>query len=708
MTTATPAAHAQRRPNHLAREKSPYLLQHLYNPVDWYPWGDEAFGLARRENRPIFLSIGYSTCHWCHVMERESFENDSVADLLNRWFVAIKVDREERPDVDRLYMTAAQAMGLGGGWPLNMFLTPALEPFFGGTYFPPDSGFGRPGLKQVLAGVHEAWLTRRPEIERQGRAVIAALDSLSGRGEAPAGRAALLAEAAASLERAADHERGGIGSAPKFPSTVNLAFLLRWWRHDPGGRQPALEIVTGQLDAMRAGGIHDQLGGGFHRYATDRAWQVPHFEKMLYDQAQLAWSYLEGFQVTGRPEYAAAARDIFTYVARDLSAPEGGFYSAEDADSEGEEGRFYVWTPAEVAAALGGEDAALFDYRYGVTPEGNFEHGTTILHEAHSVAETARHAGVPEATVLERLEHARAVLLEARARRVRPHRDDKVLAAWNGLMISAYARGARVLGDPALAARAVRAAEFVWTHLHDPASGALARRWRDGEAAGAGQLDDYADVALGLIDLYGATQDPRWLERAVQITGAAITRFHDPKQGGFWESPEGDPSVRVRMKDGFDGAEIAGNSIAALDVLMLGRLLDRREWLAIAEQTFDYYASRLAGGPAAMPQMLAAMDAAASPVRHVVIAGDPAAADTRELVAAFDRRFLPDDLLLVVSPASRPALERLAPFAAGLTPRDGRATAYVCVDYACRLPTTDPAAFAARLDETHSNPGSPP
>jgi uncharacterized protein YyaL (SSP411 family) len=350
----------------------------------------------------------------------------------------------------------------------------------------------------------------------------------------------------------------------------------------------------------------------------------------------------------------------------------------------------------------------MFDYHYGVSPEGNFEHGTTILHEAHTVAETARRFGVTEAAAVQRLDRARATLLEARARRVRPHRDDKVLTAWNGLMISAYARGARVLGDPALAERASRAAEFVWSRLHDQASGALSRRWRDGEAAGAGQLDDYAYYALGLVDLYGATQDPRWLERAVRITEEAIARFYDPGQGGFWESPADDPSVRVRMKDGFDGAEIAGNSIAALDVLMLGRLLDRREWLAIAEHTFDYYVSRLAGGPAAMPQMLAAMDAAASPVRHVVIAGDPAAPDTRELRAAFDRRFLPDDLLLVVSPASRPALEKLAPFAATLAPREGRATAYVCVDYACRLPTTDPAVFAARLDETHSNSGSPP
>ena len=694
------AAEGHRRPNHLAREKSPYLLQHLYNPVDWYPWGDAAFEKARREGKPIFLSIGYSTCHWCHVMERESFENDSLAGLLNLWYVAIKVDREERPDVDRLYMTAAQAMGLGGGWPLNMFLTPALKPFFGGTYFPPDSASGRPGLKQVLEGIHRAWSDRRAEIEGQSDRVIAALDSLSAPDEGSADLAALTEQAAEAFARTADREHGGFGGAPKFPSTVNLSFLLRRWRHDPPARGEALALVTRQLDAMRAGGIHDQIGGGFHRYATDQTWLVPHFEKMLYDQAQLAWSYLEGYQVTGKPEYAATARGIFAYVARDLTAPEGAFDSAEDADSEGEEGRFYVWTPREIEAVLPAPDAAWFQYRYGVTPEGNFEHGTSILHEAHSIEETARHFGAERDAVARQLERACASLLEVRARRVRPHRDDKVLTAWNGLMISAFARGARVLGDPDLAQRAARAAEFVWARLHDDRTGALERRWRDGEAAGAGQLDDYAYYALGLVDLYGATHDPRWLERAVRVTEAQIERFYDPKDGGFWESPANDPALRVRMKDGFDGAEMAGNSIAALNLLTLGRLLDRRDWLDKAGWTLDYYARRLAGGPTAMPQMLVAMDAARSTARHIVIVGDARAPDTRALEAEFDRRFLPYDLLLLADARTRPLLATIAPFAAGLAPQGGRATAYVCVDHACRLPTPDPKAFAAQLDES--------
>ncbi len=634
-------------------------------------------------------------------MERESFENEAVAEPLNRWFVAIKVDREERPDVDRLYMTAAQAMGLGGGWPLNLFLTPALEPFYGGTYFPPDSALGRPGLKQVLASVHQAWSEHRAEIEQQGHAVIAALDSLSAPGAAGTERAALLDQAAAYFARAADRAHGGFGGAPKFPSTVNLAFLLRRWARDRSGNAAALELVTRQLDAMQAGGIHDHLGGGFHRYATDARWQVPHFEKMLYDQAQLAWCYLEGYQATGRPDYAATARGIFAYVARDLTGPDGAFDSAEDADSEGEEGRFYVWTPAQIEAVLPGPEAGWFEHRYGVTADGNFEHGSSILHDATSLEETARHAGADPAVVGAALERARATLLATRARRVRPHRDDKVLTAWNGLMISAFARGARVLGDPELAARGARAAEFVWTRLRDAKSGALTRRWRDGEAAGAGQLDDYAYYALGLLDLYGATHDPKWLERAVRVTEAQIERFYDARDGGFWESPAHDPSVRVRMKDGFDGAEMAGNSIAALNLIVLGRLLDRRDWLARAERTLDYYARRLEGGPAAMPQMLVAMEAARSPSRHVVITAEQEDAGTRALIAEFDRRFLPDDLLLLADRDTRPGLAALAPFAAALGTRGGRATAYVCVDYACRLPVTDPAAFAFQLDPPH-------
>jgi uncharacterized protein YyaL (SSP411 family) len=426
---------------------------------------------------------------------------------------------------------------------------------------------------------------------------------------------------------------------------------------------------------------------------------VPHFEKMLYDQAQIAWSYLEASQITGRTEYATVARGIFTYVARDLDSPSGGFDSAEDADSEGEEGRFYVWTAAQITAVLEPDEARVFCHAYGVTPGGNFEHGTTILSRVHSTEDTAKKFDLSIADVEAQLARACGKLLDVRAQRVRPHRDDKVLAAWNGLMISAFARGGRILGDDTLTARAVRAAEFAWTALRDPATGTLRRRWREGDVAAAGQLDDYAYLALGYLDLHQATQVSGWLERAVMLTEAQIQRFWDEAQGAFFESPEGDPTIKVRMKDGFDGAEMAGNSIAAWNLQVLGSLLDRREWLDKAARTFDYYARRLAPAPMAMPQMLVAMDAAQTPPRHVVIAGDPAAEDTRALIAEFNRRFLPHDLLLVVSDGTRGAVAKLAPFAAKLAMQGGRATAYVCTNYACQAPVTGPTAFAALLDQ---------
>jgi hypothetical protein len=731
-----PPSPSLRGPNRLIREKSPYLLQHARNPVDWFPWGEEAFARARAEGTPILLSIGYSTCHWCHVMERESFEDDSVAELLNRRFVAIKVDREERPDVDRLYMLAAQVMGLGGGWPLNLFLTPGLEPFYAGTYFPPEPRYGRPSFKQVLESVHQTWTEQRGRIEEGGRQVLAALASLDApaRDTAPgdgtpgsplpvARGEELFEEAFRHLEQTHDAREGGFGSAPKFPSVANLDFLLRYWSRDPERHRAALEMVLRQLDAMRAGGIHDHLGGGFHRYSTDAHWLVPHFEKMLYDQAQLASIYLDAFLIAQRPEYAETARGVLGYVMRDLTAGlpagrglegSGAFCSAEDADSEGEEGTFYVWTPAETAALLDAEDARLFDFAYGVTPRGNFERDATILSLAHTSAEAARRFGLAETEVERRLAAARARLLETRGRRVRPQRDDKVITAWNGLVISALARGARVLDEPALAARAAGAAEFIWTELRGTGRSAeesgrgsngagpvaLARRWREGEAAGTGQLADYADFALGLVELYQATHDPLWLERAVQVTEAMVERFFDAEHGGFFESPAGDPSIKVRMKDGFDGAEIAGNSVAAYVVQSLGALLGRRDWLENAERTFGYYASRLAGNGVAMPRMLVAMDLAAEPPRHVVVAGEPGAEDTRALVREFDCRFLPRDLLLVVDGGewSR-RLANLVPFAASLSPVGGRATAYVCLDYACRLPVTDAREFAAQLEE---------
>ena len=699
------AANEKRKPNRLIHEKSPYLLQHAYNPVDWYAWGEEAFARARREDKPIFLSIGYSTCHWCHVMERESFENDEVAAALNQYFVCIKVDREERPDVDRIYMTAMQAMGMGGGWPLNVFLTPELHPFFGGTYFPPGAKFsgaaggGRAGLLEIAPQVHEAWATQRAAVEESGRRVIDALDSLRTPEGGSTDRLALFDSCATSLAASADSEHGGFGNAPKFPSIVNLDFLMRYWARDPTGHAGAREMALRQLEAMAAGGIHDQLGGGFHRYSTDREWLAPHFEKMLYDQAQIAWAYLEAYQTTGRAEFAETARDVFAYVKRDLTSPEGAFWSAEDADSEGEEGKFYVWTPRELEAVLGKDDAALAGDWFDVTPHGNFEHGTSILRRVRALDDFAARHHLAPAEAGARIERARAALLEARSKRIRPYRDDKVIAAWNGLMISALARGARALDDPSLAEAAARAGEFAWTRLYDAKHGEMKRRWREGEAAGAGQLDDYASIAFGYSDLYQATLDPKWLERAASVTEAMIARFYDEKDGAFFESPAGDPSIAVRMKDDFDGAEIAGNSIAAYVTQQLAVLLDRPDWREKAHRTFDYYARRLGGHAVAMPRMLVAMDLEQAVPRHIVIAGDPAAADTRAMVREFNRRFLPHDQILLVAPGeSAKHLAKLVPFTASLASKDGKATAYVCVNYACQLPVTDASAFAAQLD----------
>ncbi|NOT34287.1 MAG: thioredoxin domain-containing protein [Candidatus Eisenbacteria bacterium] len=697
--------------NRLAREKSPYLLQHAHNPVDWYAWGDEAFERARREDKPIFLSVGYSTCHWCHVMERESFEDEAVAALINRYFVPIKLDREERPDVDRIYMTAMQATGMGGGWPLNVFLTPTLEPFFGGTYFPPRSMPGRIGMMELLPRVHEAWGSERAKIEETGARILAGIAALDEATPSESGSEALFEQAFDALSRFADLEHGGFGEHPKFPSPSNLNFLMRdAWRRaraEPHARAATaaapdaapLAMVTRQLDAMAAGGIHDAIGGGFHRYSTDREWLTPHFEKMLYDQAQLASAYLEASQLTGTARYAEVARGIFEYVARDLLAPEGGFLSAEDADSEGEEGRFYVWRPAELEAELGREDARLFAHRYGVTERGNFEHGTSILHEARPIESTAQEFGLAPDEARARLASAVSRLLAARSRRVRPHRDDKVIASWNGMMISAFARGARVLDDASLAARAERAAEFVWNELCHGGERELSRRWRDGESAGPGQLDDHANLALAFVDLNEATQEVRWLERAVAITERMVARHWDAEHAGFFEAAAGDASIRVRLKEGFDGAEMAGNSVALRVLETLARLTGRTEWSTMARLTAAYFRGRLADGAAAMPQMLVALEELESPPRHVVIAGDPVHADTRALIAEHARRYLPHDRLLVTgSAAAHERLAVVAPFTASLVAREGRATAYVCENFVCQMPIQDPRAFAAQLD----------
>src|SRR5437660_3128740 len=628
--------------NRLAREKSPYLLQHAHNPVDWYPWGEEAFAKARQENKPIFLSVGYSTCHWCHVMAHESFENEEVAATMNHEFVNIKVDREERPDVDRVYMTFVQATTGGGGWPMSVWLTPDLKPFVGGTYFPPEDRYGQPGFKKVLERIAAAWKQDHEKIAAQGARIVDALRESQTAQPASAEKidAKILSAAYEQFSRSFDARDGGFGSAPKFPRPVTLNFLSRFYARDPtsDSGKHALEMDLFTLRKMAAGGMHDHVGGGFHRYSVDRYWHVPHFEKMLYDQAQLAVAYLDAFQITQNRQFASVARDILDYVARDMTSNEGGFFSAEDADSlfehgkpEHGEGAFYIWTKNEIDTALGNA-AEIFDFHYGVQSHGNAPEGSdpqdefrgkNILIQQHTVAETAQHFRKPEDAVRDLLRQSRGKLFAIRNKRPRPHLDDKIIAAWNGLMISAYARGARVLDEPRYLEIGARAANVIRKLLWDASRRILYRNYREGRSDIEGFADDYAFVIQGLLDLYEASFDIEWLKLAVELQETQDRLFFDEKQGGYFSTSGKDKSVFLRMKDDNDGAEPAASSVAALNLLRLSQFRDDPAAAGAerARETIDAFAATLSHFPSAMPQMLVAIDYSLSKPRQIVIAG---------------------------------------------------------------------------------------
>ncbi|HUI63304.1 MAG TPA: thioredoxin domain-containing protein, partial [Bacteroidota bacterium] len=606
------------KPNRLIREKSPYLLQHAYNPVDWYPWGEEAFDRARAEDKPIFLSIGYSTCHWCHVMERESFENDSTASILNAYFICIKVDREERPDVDRVYMTALQAMGQNGGWPMSMFLKPDRKPFYGGTYFPPDSRYGRTGFPDVLKKIHEIWIGERSKVDISAQDITAFLEDVaSARSDGRPADAGVIDSCFDQLRATYDREAGGFGSGPKFPRPVVLDFLLRY--HNRTGKTDALEMVTHTLKQMALGGMYDQIGGGFHRYSVDASWRVPHFEKMLYDQAQLVQAYLGAFQTTGDQFFAAVARETLDYVLRDMTGPEGGFYSAEDADSprpeadgESGEGAFYIWSKKEIEFALG-RDGPLFCFTYGVEDTGNApfdpQHefiGRNILYRAHPPEVAAKRFGLSEQEFARKITSAREKLLILRSLRERPLRDDKILTSWNGLMIGSFARASRVLDEPHYLESARRAARFVLSRLRDKSSGELLRRYRDGEARFEAHLVDYAFLVSGLIDLYEASGEPSWLEDAVSLTETLVKRFRDPVRHGFFDTAGEDSTVLVRMKEQYDGAEPTGNSVSAMNLARLSRMIERSEWNTLAQESVSHFGESLRRQPSALPLMVSA------------------------------------------------------------------------------------------------------
>ncbi|MGD0153657.1 MAG: thioredoxin domain-containing protein [Thermacetogeniaceae bacterium] len=670
--------------NRLINEKSPYLLQHAHNPVDWYPWGEDAFAKARVEDKPVFLSIGYSTCHWCHVMERESFEDDDVARALNEGFVAIKVDREERPDIDHVYMEVCQSLTGSGGWPLTVFLTPGKQPFFAGTYFPKSSRYGHPGLLEVLASIRKQWLTDKQRLLDAGAEILRLLGPRLGAAQAGEPGPALLDQGYGLLAKNFDPEYGGFGSAPKFPSPHQLLFLLRSWKRT--GEAQALKMVETTLQAMYCGGIYDHVGGGFSRYSTDRYWLAPHFEKMLYDNALLALAYLEACQATRNSFYGQVAGEVFTYVLRDMTAPEGCFYSAEDADSEGEEGRFYLWTLEQVRQVLGDEEGEFFCRHYDISEAGNFE-GRSIPNLVHDRA--ALFGGGPGSKSPwddERLLEARRRLFAARSSRIHPYKDDKVLTAWNGLMIAALARGAWVLGEEEYSQAAAKAANFLQRRLKD-GSGRLLARYRDGQVAYPAYLDDYAFLAWGLLELYRATFDIRYLEQSLALTRQTGDLFHDQQNGGLFFTGRDSEQLPARPKEVYDGAMPSGNSVAALNLLRLARLTGDPALEGQAKEQLEAFAGTVSGYPAGYAFYLCALDFALSEPLEIVVAGQRGTVDTGALLQVLRQAFLPGATVLLKPPGEE----------GGQEPVSGRAAAYVCRNYACQAPVTDPQALARLL-----------
>jgi uncharacterized protein len=702
----SPLVHSETQPNRLIHEKSPYLLQHAYNPVDWYAWGAEAFDKAKAENKPILLSIGYSTCHWCHVMEEESFSNPEIAKLMNETVVAIKVDREERPDVDHIYMQAVMAMTGSGGWPLNVFLTHDLKPFFGGTYFPPDDRWGRPGFVSVLKMVGEKWTLARDQILKSGSEISNFLNQLSleQSGETKTLGEDTLKTAFQQLGSRFNSAKGGYGNAPKFPQSHMNSFLLGYWKRT--NSREALEMVQKTLDEMARGGICDHLGGGFHRYSTDDDWFVPHFEKMLYDQAIIAKSYLNAFQATGKESYANVARDIFEYVLRDLTGSEGAFYSAEDADSylpelaqktKKSEGAFYIWLETEITGHLGSEDATIFNYHFGVEPHGNVSndpHGEftekNILYLERTTPETAKKFGTSEQRVLDIIQRGKLKLFELRSKRPRPQLDDKILTDWNGLMISSFALGARVLDEPKYQEAAVRAADFILEKLKKE-DGRLLHRYRDGDASVTGFLEDYSFFANGLIDLYEATFEVRYLEEAKLLLKEMHRLFWDEANGGFFFTADDAEKLILRSKEIYDGAIPSGNSVAALALLRAGRIFMDHEMDGWVKKTLDGFSALISEKPAGFTQMMIALDFAVGPSQEVVIVGDPKEEVTQEMIRVVNSYFAPNQVLLVHPTNKNEAkkIEALAPFIEKQIALDDKPTAYVCRNYMCKLPTSD-------------------
>ena len=677
--------------NRLAGETSPYLLQHRENPVDWYPWSEEALARARDEDKPIFLSIGYSACHWCHVMAHESFEDESVAAYLNQHFVSVKVDREERPDLDEIYMKAVQAMTGQGGWPMTVFLTPELEPFFGGTYFPPEDRHGRPGFASLLRFVQEIWSRDRPRVLRQGKALTESIRDQAAADLSGPLPATVLDDSLAALAQSYDPRWGGFSAAPKFPHATDGRLMLR---HALRTGDPRLEeMVTHTLDRMAAGGIWDHLAGGFARYSTDEKWLIPHFEKMLYDNALLVPLYLEAFLVTGNASYARVAREACDWMAFEMGTPEGGLASSLDADSEGEEGRYYVWSPGELTAALGDELGARAAAWFGVTDAGNFEHGKSALWRPDPAEDLAQRLGVELAALEAEMQRARALLLQERARRIAPGKDDKVLAAWNGLALSALAQAHQVLDEPAFLEVARGIARYCLEQMRS-ADGRLFATARHGRAHLAAYLDDYAFLIAGLLDLYESDFDVRWIREALSLNEILGEFFQDATEGGYFTTASDHERLIARMKIPYDGALPAGSSVQVLNLLRLGALTGDPEHRTRAERAIASVGRAASGHPRAFSQLLLALDHMEQEPVEVVLAGEPGQPGFEALLRALRTSFRPQR---IVALAGDSASQEALPIVRGKTAPPGEARAFVCRDFTCGVPAKDPEELAGQL-----------
>ena len=680
--------------NRLAQEQSPYLLQHKDNPVDWYPWGEEAFAAAEKQDKPIFLSIGYSTCHWCHVMEHESFEDSTVAALMNEYFINIKVDREERPDIDNIYMTVCQMMTGSGGWPLTILMTPEKQPFFAGTYFPKESRFQRMGMVDLLPRLGKMWHEDRNRLLATAEQVVQHLqNSFSPSGTEDISEQTLK-DAFAQFLQNFDDENGGFEGRMKFPTAHNLSFLLRY--HKRSGDPTALMMVEKTLEAMRKGGIYDHIGFGFHRYATDREWLLPHFEKMLYDQAINSIAYLEAYQVTSKEEYATTAREIFSYVLRDMTSSDGGFFSAEDADSEGEEGKFYVWTEEEVKSVLGESDGSLFGEVYNFSKEGNFREestghstGRNIPHLTNTIEKVAQNRGMEPLELRAKLEKMRQKLFDIRDKRIHPLKDDKILTDWNGLMIAAFAKGAQILDDESYTNVARKAADFVMENLKDK-DGKLLKRYRGGKAALPAHLEDYSFFSWGLLELYEATFDVKYLSESLHLTEMMTDLFWDEDNGAFFFTAYDGEEQIVRTKELYDGAIPSGNSVAALVLLRLGRITGESKYENMAATIGKIFSENVEKSPTAYTQLLSAVDFGIGPSYEIVVVGDRLSEDTQSMLRHIQESFLPNKVVILKpSDSQQKEVVRIAPFTKTQIAMNGKATAYVCQNYACESPTTN-------------------